>query len=278
MKFYDTKLFLYHNHFKPLSLLTLSCVFGFIRSSVYWGKKYNIFFRKVININIENPYGFIYITTNKINGKRYIGRKVFDTGSRWKSYLGSGDYLRNSIKKYGAENFYKEIIDIAYTNEELNKKENDWINIYNAVESDDFYNLIEGGNIVDVLNRRNSVIVICIDTNKVFKSLKEVYDYYGFTPAYIKSTFNKYHNPKKYYEENLIFRKLDYYNENTCVCCLCGTIIDLSRVKICLCEECNKRNKYKKDIKYKNISRCSVCNKIIVKKSNNQKYCKKHMR
>ncbi|WP_373854704.1 hypothetical protein [Clostridium arbusti] len=29
-------------------------------------------------MEIENPYGFIYITTNMVNGKKYIGQKMFD--------------------------------------------------------------------------------------------------------------------------------------------------------------------------------------------------------
>ena len=53
-------------------------------------------------MEIENPYGFIYITTNMVNGKRYIGQKKFCDG--WKTYLGSGKLLKEAIKKYGKEN------------------------------------------------------------------------------------------------------------------------------------------------------------------------------
>jgi group I intron endonuclease len=96
---------------------------------------------------IIEPYGFIYITTNLINGKRYIGqKKFFDAGHTvWKTYLGSGIIIKNAIKKYGKENFTRDIIDIAYSKEEINKKEKQYIKDYNAVSSKDFYNLASGG-------------------------------------------------------------------------------------------------------------------------------------
>lgn len=95
-------------------------------------------------MEIINPYGFIYITTNMINGKRYIGQKMFCKG--WEAYLGSGKHFKKAIKKYGRENFIKEIIAIAYSKEELNKLEIEFIKLHNAVESDDYYNLCDGGN------------------------------------------------------------------------------------------------------------------------------------
>lgn len=92
---------------------------------------------------IINPYGFIYITTNMINGKRYIGQKMFR--EKWKGYLGSGIHLKRAIKKYGRENFVRNIVEIAYSKEDLDRLEKEWINNYNAVENDDFYNIAEGG-------------------------------------------------------------------------------------------------------------------------------------
>ena len=48
----------------------------------------------------------IYLTTNLINNKKYLGR---DSQNR-KTYLGSGKLLKLAILKYGVENFKKEII------------------------------------------------------------------------------------------------------------------------------------------------------------------------
>lgn len=86
---------------------------------------------------------YIYITTNLINGKRYIGQHK--TSNSNDSYLGSGKLLREALTKYGRENFTKEILDICETAQEANEKERYYIALYNAVESDDFYNLSEGG-------------------------------------------------------------------------------------------------------------------------------------
>ena len=72
-------------------------------------------------VEILDPYGFIYITTNMINGKKYIGQKIFD--NKFNNYLGSGKLLKQAIKKYGKKNFYREIITITYNKNELNKLE-----------------------------------------------------------------------------------------------------------------------------------------------------------
>lgn len=88
-------------------------------------------------------YGFIYITTNNITGKKYIGKRKYTPG--WENYLGSGIHLRNSLLKYGRTNFKKEIIDFAENEEELALKEKEWISKFNAIESSNFYNIAEGG-------------------------------------------------------------------------------------------------------------------------------------
>lgn len=90
-------------------------------------------------------YGYIYLTTNLINGKKYIGQHaspVFEPDR----YIGSGVILWKAIKKYGKENFICELLESCDSADELNEKEEYWISYYNAVESDDYYNIAAGGN------------------------------------------------------------------------------------------------------------------------------------
>jgi len=77
------------------------------------------------NIEVLNPYGFIYITTNMINGKKYIGQRRFK--NNWQDYLGSGVLLKEQLRKYGKENFTRKIIAITYSRKELNDLEVEFI-------------------------------------------------------------------------------------------------------------------------------------------------------
>lgn len=88
-------------------------------------------------------YGFIYITTNMINGKKYLGQKKFDCHSS--SYIGSGKALKKAIHKYGRENFSRSIVCFCHTAEELNKVEYDLSLFLDVVASDDWYNQVYGG-------------------------------------------------------------------------------------------------------------------------------------
>lgn len=83
----------------------------------------------------------IYKTTNLVNGKFYIGK---DKGNNnW--YLGSGKLLLYAIKKYGKENFKKEILESCSDVDHMREREIYWIEFYNATNKDIAYNIQQGG-------------------------------------------------------------------------------------------------------------------------------------
>lgn len=92
-------------------------------------------------------YGFIYITTNNVNGKRYIGQCVYHKKVKWSTYLGSGKLLLKAIKKYGRKNFTREIICETFSKEDSNILEQHFIQEHNAVADPTFYNMALGGQV-----------------------------------------------------------------------------------------------------------------------------------
>jgi group I intron endonuclease len=94
---------------------------------------------------INEPYGFIYITTNMVNGMKYLGQKSFEYGGNWLTYLGSGKVFKCALKKYGKENFYRNIVCFCYSEEELNKTEYELSVFLHVVEDPNWYNLCYGG-------------------------------------------------------------------------------------------------------------------------------------
>jgi hypothetical protein len=73
-------------------------------------------------------YGFVYLITNNLTGKMYIGKKVFWfkktkqvnkkkkkylAPSDWKEYYGSSPALNKDVALHGAENFKREILHLC---------------------------------------------------------------------------------------------------------------------------------------------------------------------
>jgi len=68
-------------------------------------------------------YNFVYKTTNLINKKIYVG--VHSTDNLDDGYLGSGKRLLLAIRKYGKENFKREIISFVDSREDAYKLESE---------------------------------------------------------------------------------------------------------------------------------------------------------
>lgn len=101
----------------------------------------------------------IYSATNKINGKRYIGKTKFDPPThRWNQHLAAAKkgpkdnkrfqpYFHRAIRKHGCENFSFDIIHTFDDNEvdAWMQAEKDYIKKYRSNERDHGYNLTDGG-------------------------------------------------------------------------------------------------------------------------------------
>jgi hypothetical protein len=97
--------------------------------------------------NYEEYFGFIYLITNLISNKKYIGKKNFYSinnnpirkkvlnqikgrgrkptkekiikESDWRTYYGSNTELKEDIKVYGKENFKREILILCKSKTQL---------------------------------------------------------------------------------------------------------------------------------------------------------------
>lgn len=91
---------------------------------------------------IENKY-CLYKIINKINNKSYIGKHKYKE-SPIDSYAGSGICLKKAYDKYGINNFTKEILEINIEEEDINKKEKDYIKSLRE-KGEAQYNIASGG-------------------------------------------------------------------------------------------------------------------------------------
>ncbi len=76
-------------------------------------------------------YGYVYLFTNRTNGKKYVGQhksKGID-----QNYFGSGVLFSKAKKKYGIENFKFEILCFCKDSFEANEKEKHYIKILNTL-------------------------------------------------------------------------------------------------------------------------------------------------
>lgn len=96
----------------------------------------------------------IYMITNQIDGKKYIGQTRRTLEERWREHLHSArqpsrhkqcPYLYAAMNKYGFENFSVRIIDDADSQEELDDIEELWISKLGTTDRRFGYNISFGG-------------------------------------------------------------------------------------------------------------------------------------
>lgn len=84
----------------------------------------------------------LYRITNLVNGKIYVG--VHKTRNLDDGYMGSGKLIRCAIKKYGVENFQKEILETFETAAKMYEREKQVVT-WEFLERNDVYNVCRGG-------------------------------------------------------------------------------------------------------------------------------------
>lgn len=92
--------------------------------------------------NNDYKYHYFYKITNTINNKIYYG--IHSTNDLDDGYMGSGRALIRAFKKYGKENFIKEIIKFFDTREELSNYEREQVT-EEFIKEDNNYNISIGG-------------------------------------------------------------------------------------------------------------------------------------
>jgi hypothetical protein len=104
---------------------------------------------------IDDNYGFIYLITNTVDKKYYIGRKFFTKSKRyqvknkkktkrvssdWRDYFGSNKTLLEDVERLGKDVFRREILHLCKKRGQCNYLEAKEILVRDAIIRDDFYN------------------------------------------------------------------------------------------------------------------------------------------
>ena len=87
-------------------------------------------------------YGYVYITTNLITNKIYVGKHK---GEFDKNYYGSGKIITNSLKKYSKSNHKVDILEYANDKNQLDDLEKYYIKFYKNIYGCKCMNIANGG-------------------------------------------------------------------------------------------------------------------------------------
>lgn len=107
--------------------------------------------------------GYIYLITNNINNKKYIGQTINSVNTRWiqhkseAKYLKPNVYFTRAIRKYGPDNFTVETLEEC-DNSLLDTREQYYIKLYNSNNKEFGYNSTIGGNSNNKKYERNEIL------------------------------------------------------------------------------------------------------------------------
>lgn len=117
-----------------------------------------LYLDKEFEENLKPYEGFVYLITNLLDNRKYIGKKSFwqrrkdkKTGRRktlesdWKSYWSSCDELKKDVIELGQENFKREILHLCKYKKAMSYYEEKLQWQYQVLESDEWYNTNIGG-------------------------------------------------------------------------------------------------------------------------------------
>ena len=111
---------------------------------------------------IGDYVGFVYIITNQVNNRKYIGKKNFyfsktkqvkgkkkrfKVESDWLDYYGSSAELSADVEKYGKENFKREILRLCKFKGEMSYFELKEQILRGVLETEEYYNSWVSGKI-----------------------------------------------------------------------------------------------------------------------------------
>ena len=103
----------------------------------------------------EEAYGYVYLITNTVTNRKYIGKKLFwfrrtkvvkgkkkrlKVESDWRDYWSSSDELRADVLKLGEPNFVREILHICPNKGLCNYLEAREQMDRRVLETEDYYN------------------------------------------------------------------------------------------------------------------------------------------
>lgn len=157
--------------------------------------------KKETDIMIEKKFNFVYITTNLINEKQYIGdHSAYDLNCAYtKRYIGSGTGIKNAVKKYGKENFKRDILEFFLTKQEAYNAQELYIKKFNTLYPNGYNNNQKGGyGVTGLSSKEKSIKLSKIHKGKtISEKHKNAIREFMKTFKHTEETKQKMRKPKK---------------------------------------------------------------------------------